>query len=157
MTHIYQLNIKARDEGHPGLPKHPVHSVNVNFNGFEGDFNNYRAKKGGKSEWAVSLMNYAKMLQLQDEGWNVQPGDLGENITTLGLEDISVSNVYQAGDLIIRITEPMKPCSNLAILPYVGQDMLKKFQQATMHNRGWYAEVLNPGRIEKGYTIERIC
>lgn len=51
------------------------------------------------------------------------------------------------------ITRPCDPCSNLYLLPYVGERRGPEFMKTMLQRRGWYARVLTPGRVRRGDPI----
>lgn len=156
---IYQVNTKGRTPGERGLPKSPVESVHISSGGLEGDYNNYRTKKlAGDMEQAVLLYPLEMIRTLNEEGWPVEPGDLGENVTTEGLayNDFVAGGVYQVGEALLEVTKPCDPCSNLAALPYVGEARKREFIKTLVNRRGWYARVLKEGRVRPGDRVGRV-
>ncbi|HEY6189450.1 MAG TPA: MOSC domain-containing protein [Pyrinomonadaceae bacterium] len=156
---IYQLNTKGRTPGGRGLPKSPVEAVHIGSDGLEGDYNYYRTKKlAGDTEQAVLLYPLEMIRTLNEEGWPVEPGDLGENVTTEGLayQDFVAGGVYEVGEALLEVTKPCVPCSNLAALPYVGEARKKEFIKTLVNRRGWYARVLKEGRVRPGDRVERV-
>ena len=120
---IYQINVKPKTAGQRGLPKRPVESAMVTYNGIDGDFNRWRhEKKQDDSELALLIMSLEKIRELNKEGWPIQPGDIGENITTIGIpyEDFAPGKRYKLGEAEIEICEKCDPCTNLYLLPYIG-------------------------------------
>ncbi len=163
---IYQLNIKPETPGERGLPKKPVEAAYVIARGIVGDFNKYRhEEKHDNPNMALLLLPLETIQQLNTEGWPVQPGDLGENITTHGIpyNSFAPGKRYALGNAEIEIAEPCTPCRNLAVLSYVGKERCTEFMRTLLYQngernnrRGWYARVLKEGEIKKGETIEEI-
>ena len=156
---IYQVNIKLRTPGQRGLPKSYVSAARIRKDGLEGDYNRYRSERlGSDPDQAVLLYPVEMIRRLDEEGWPVGPGDLGENITTEGLaySAFAPGSVYQAGEAVVEVTKPCDPCRNLSVLPYVGQERKKEFIKALVNRRGWYARVLREGLIRAGDPIERV-
>lgn len=154
---VFQLNVKPQVPGEVGLPKHPVDSVRLTAKGFDGDYNRYRQeKKNGTPDMAVLLMPLETLREIEKDGWPVKPGDIGENITTLGLaySDFPVGSRFQIGQAQIQISEPCTPCKTLGHLPYVGAEKAPVFIKAMLGRRGWYARVIKEGVIRKGDAIE---
>ena len=164
---VYQINVKPKTEGERGIPKLPVGGAQVSFQGIEVDFNRYRAERcEGDLDKALLLIPFETIQQLNEEKWPVQAGDLGENITTLGIPYglFQVGDKYLIGNsLEVKISRPCTACSNLEVLPYVGE-RLKEFVRALTwkdsgeikNRRGWYASVLTEGEIRTGDLIEKI-
>lgn len=147
---LLQLNIKPRVPGEYGLPKVPVERLEVSVNGAAGDYNNYRMRTlKGDPDQAIMLLTEEVIQQLRREGWPVQPGDFGENITLGGVaeSDLGAGTQVEAGELLLEISKPCDPCTELGVLPYVGQARRTEFIRTTKGRRGWYARVLRPGVI----------
>ena len=156
---IYQINVKPETPGERGLPKRPVERAIVSYQGINSDFNRYRSEKlKGRLEKALLIMPLEMIKQLNQEGWPISPGDLGENLTTAGIhyEDISSGQEYSVGEIEIKITEPCDSCGNLRMLPYVGRERWPDFNKLLQGRRGWYARVLKEGRISTGDLISRL-
>lgn len=161
---IYQLNCKHQITGERGIPKYPIESARITFQGLEGDYNRYRTeKKQNRREAALMLLPLETILQLNQENWPIEPGHLGENITTQGIayDSFAVGKIYQVGLAEIQITEPCTPCTNLYVLPYVGREKVLEFNKVlcpskSQNRRGWYAKVLKEGMAQKGDNIEEI-
>jgi MOSC domain-containing protein YiiM len=94
--------------------------------------------------------------ELNAEGWAVQVGDLGENITTAGIpyRSFAPGKTYAVGRAEIQITKRCDPCTNLYLLPYVGETKGPEFLKVMSGRRGWYASVLREGLIAEGDSIE---
>lgn len=162
---VVQINRKPETPGQHGLPKTPVESVHVSFHGLDGDFNRFRRDATNDSpNRAVMLLPLETIQRLDDEGWPVKPGDMGENITTEGIpyDDFTLGARYRLGEVVIQIAEPCTACKYLEDLPYVTEargvefiTSLTRVQNgAFMNRRGWYAAVISEGTITRGDTIE---
>ena len=161
---VVQVNRKPETPGQHGLPKIPAESVRVTTNGLEGDYNRFRTHaKGGDPARAVMLMPIEMLRELNAEGWPVQPGDMGENITSQGIpyNDFTIGARYQVGEAVIEIAEPCLACMNLASLPFIGEERGPAFIKtltrmegnALFNRRGWYAAVVQEGAVSPGDTI----
>ena len=53
------------------------------------------------------IMPIETLRELNAEGWPVQPGDMGENITSEGIpyDDFVIGRRYQLGEAVIEIAE----------------------------------------------------
>ncbi|MDA4129070.1 MAG: MOSC domain-containing protein [Thaumarchaeota archaeon] len=154
---VFQINVKPQTPGERGLPKHPVDSVFVTKAGVRGDFNKYRhEERADDFDSAMLLMPLETLQQLESEGWPIRPGDVGENVTTVGLsyDQFSPGKVFRLGDARIQISRPCDPCTNLYLLPYVGRSRGPEFLRTMLGRRGWYARVLSEGQIKKNDPIE---
>ena len=98
------------------------------------------------------------ILTLREEGWPIEPGDIGENITTLDIpyDSFVVGKQYEIGAAKIQISKPCTPCRNLHVLQYVGDARIPAFIKTLLNRRGWYARVLQEGSIRKGDLISEI-
>ena len=153
---VYQINVKERKEGERGLPKRPVNSAKISTPGLEGDYNVYRHDiLSGDLDSAVLFMPIEMLEQLNKEGWPVKPGDIGENITTIGIsyESFSPGKKCLIGKVETVISRACEPCKNLYLLPYVGANKGPEFMKSLIGRRGWYARVIKEGIVEKGDAI----
>ncbi len=156
---IYQINIKPEISGEHGLPKQPVGMMQVTSRGPAGDFNHYRHEKcHDDPDMAVLLFPLETIVQLNNEGWPLKAGDIGENFTTQGIPyaHFALGQHYQVGNAVVQIAKICKPCSNLKHLPYVGEEKKAPFIKTLLGRRGWYARVLQEGQVKIGDTIRQI-
>ena len=152
---IFQINVKPDTPGEVGLPKMPVESTIVTEWGLEGDYNRFRKKeKDNDRNMAVMIISTDILNALNNEGWPVKPGDLGENLTLANIDYASMvpGQQYKIGDVELEISIICNPCSNLYKLSYVGEEKGPKFIKTLMNRRGWYARVLKTGQISTGDT-----
>ena len=150
---IFQINKKPNIQGEPGLPKVSTETATVTKLGIQDDYNNFRSnKKGNDPKMALMLLSYDIISQLNEEGWPVKSGDLGENIMIEGIHysDFAPKNQYKIGNVEIEISFVCDPCMTLQNLPYIGKKNINSFIKALMGRRGWYAKVLKAGIIQKG-------
>jgi MOSC domain-containing protein YiiM len=153
---VRQVNVKPGTAGDVGLPKAPVPVLHVTAGGAEGDYNNYRTVElNGDPDQALLLVTEDLLNQLNREGWPLQPGDLGENLTVAGIaeSDLGAGVRLASGAVRIELTKPCKPCSELYTLPCVGPERGPAFLKATAGRRGWYAKVLAPGDLRPSDSI----
>jgi MOSC domain-containing protein YiiM len=159
MKKIVQINVKPKTPSEHGLPKTPVCSVVLSKSGLEGDYNNFRTiKKNRNPDMAVLVYPIETIHELNNEGWPIKPGDLGENFTIKGIPylKLSPSQKYQIGECIIEISLECDPCQNLSILPYIGELKIKEFIKSLMHRRGWYARVIKEGIVKQNSLVKQI-
>ncbi|MBT5748854.1 MAG: MOSC domain-containing protein [Candidatus Marinimicrobia bacterium] len=153
MKNIVQINIKPKILSEHGLPKTPVTSVTLSKSGLEGDYNNFRTlKKDQNPDMAVLVYPIETIHELNNEGWPIMPGDLGENFTLSGIphSHLSHNQQYQIGECIIEISFECDPCRNLSVLPYIGETKINEFIKTLMQRRGWYARVIKEGVVSTG-------
>ena len=147
---VLQLHVKPKTIGEFGLPKQPVPELRITSTGAEGDYNHYRATTlKGDPDQAILLVTQELLSQLRTEGWPVEPGHLGENIT---LDQVSESELrpgtrVRVAEVVLQVTKPCDPCTELYSLPYVGARRGAEFVRALVNRRGWYARVLIPGVV----------
>ena len=147
---IVQLSLKPREGRARGLPKQPVSVITVTAEGVQGDFNRWRTEKAaGDPDQAVLLMREETLAELRAEGWPVQPGELGENLTVADLPEDALRPGVQLrlGAVVLEVSKPCDPCTVLYSLPYVGVDRGAAFLRALNGRRGWFARVLRGGTV----------
>ena len=89
MATIVSINVS----GLGGVPKLPLKTAIVRFEGVEGDLNRFRTeRKNGDPRRAVSLFSLERILQLQKEGHPIDIGTAGENFTIEGI-DLSLIHI----------------------------------------------------------------
>ena len=133
-----------------GIPKLPRDRCLVTIAGLEGDGHNHEKHRSPLQ--AVSLIDEEILEAMQDEGHDLQPGMLGENLTLrgaaiqlLGLGD----RLRFSSGLEIEITKVRPPCYVL--------DELDPILKKIMWNRiGMYARVLHEGEVASGDSLEII-
>lgn len=157
MALLLRLSVKPRIPGEYGLPKQAVAQLDIAVDGAAGDYNNYRMRTlKGDPDQAIMVLSEDVIQQLRHEGWPVEAGDFGENITLGGVReaDLGVGTQVQAGDVCLEISKPCDPCTELGVLPYVGKARTAEFIKTTKGRRGWYARVLHPGSITLATPVE---
>ena len=153
---VIQISVKPDTPGEVGLPKMSVGQALVKKEGLEGDYNRARKKKKDNDpDMAVMIISTDILDQLNQEGWPVKPGDVGENltITNIDYKKIAAGQKYLIGEAEIGISFICEPCTNLYKLPYVGTQRGPEFMAAIMNRRGWYAGVLKEGLVSVGNTF----
>ena len=101
---LFQINKKPKSKGKPGLPKIPTHNAQVTRDGVLGDYNNFRdTKKNNDPNMALMILSTDILQDLNDEGWPVKPGDLGENLTLSNIDYsvIAPAQKYKIGGIEI--------------------------------------------------------
>jgi MOSC domain-containing protein YiiM len=83
---VVQVSLKPREGRARGLPKRAVRHLTITLEGVQGDFNRWRTETAhGDPDQAVLLLSAEILADLRAEGWPVEAGDLGENLTLAGL------------------------------------------------------------------------
>jgi len=143
--HLVSINISKG-----GIPKLPVDSVRVTFAGLEGDGHNH-AKHNNPIQ-AVCLQDIERLEELNGQGYDLKPGQAGENLTVekLSVNSLPIGAVLKfSSGVVLEISKVRKPCYVMdAIHPSLKEDALGR--------HGMYAKVLNEGWMSKSDTIEWI-
>jgi MOSC domain-containing protein YiiM len=154
---VVQLHLKPREGRARGLPKRAVSHLTITPQGVEGDFNRWRTEKAsGDPDQAVLLLSQEILADLRAEGWPVQPGELGENLTVADIPPGSLQPGarVRVGELLLEVSKACDPCTILYSLPYVGLARAPAFLRTLKGRRGWFARVLQGGTIRPEMPIE---
>lgn len=157
---ILRLSVKPKTPGEFGLPKQAVPTLTITTAGAEGDYNHYRATTlKGDPDQAILVLTQEVLDQLRAEGWPVQAGDIGENLTLGGVPEASLmpGTQLELGEVRLEITTPCEPCTELHSLPYVGKTRGAEFVKTMLDRRGWYARVLRPGLVRLDTPVRVIA
>jgi MOSC domain-containing protein YiiM len=139
---IISINISEKK----GIRKKPVDEVVISENcGIEGDAH-------ASSAWhrQVSLLALESIKKMQEKGLDVKPGDFAENITTEGLDLLSLpigTKLSIGSDVVGEVSQIGKECHNRCAIYYQAGDCV-------MPKEGIFIKVLKGGRIRKGDMIE---
>jgi MOSC domain-containing protein YiiM len=153
---VRRLSVKPQTEGERGLPKRAVPELRITAAGAEGDYNHYRTTKvKGDPDLAILVLTEEVIEALRREGWPVEPGDLGENLTLAGVPEASLKPGARLtiGEVVLEVSQPCDPCSETYVLPYVGRDKGPEFVRTLVGRRGWFTRVLSPGTIVAGAPV----
>lgn len=138
---IISVNISPRKT----VRKKPVEEAQVIENhGLEGD-----AHTG---EWhrQVSLLAMESIQKMIDKGLSVGPGDFAENLTTEGIELISLpigKKLKVGNEILLEVTQIGKECHTKCAIFYQAGDCV-------MPREGIFAKVLGGGIVKPGDEIE---
>jgi MOSC domain-containing protein YiiM len=128
-----------------GVRKKPVVEALIRTDyGIEGDAHS-------SSEWhrQVSLLALESIKKMQEMGLDVHPGDFAENITTEGIDQLSlpVGTRLQIGDAIIgEVSQIGKECHTRCAIYYQAGDCV-------MPKEGIFIKVIHGGKIRKGDDV----
>lgn len=143
---IVSINI-----GPGGIPKQPVERCNVTFTGLENDWHNH--EKHRSPNVAVSFLDIEDLDDFVNEGFEVYPGAMAENVTVRGMN----VDALEVGDrlrfpsgLEVEITKRRRPCY---VLDPISPDMKTK----CVGRCGMMAKVLTPGELRVGDVIEVVA
>lgn len=133
-----------------GIPKLPVDFIRVTSAGLEGDGHNH--EKHRTSIQAVCLQDIEKLNELREEGYPLEAGTTGENLTMRGLDvnHLPVGTILRfSSGVVMELTKVRKPCYVLdAIHPKLKEDIVGRC--------GLYAKVLQEGALNTGDWVELI-
>lgn len=147
---VLQVSVSAG-----GVPKLPVTEAWVGPYGLAGDGHSERTQHGGPHR-AVCLFGVEVIERLQAEGHPAEPGSVGENLTTVGIEWslLPVGTRAQVGDtVLLELASPVTPCAtqrpNFSYGRYSRISIDEHPADARM-----YARVLREGTVRPGDPIE---
>ena len=151
MATIVSINVSELG----GVPKLPVKTAVVRFEGVEGDLNRFRMeRKNGDPGRAVCIFSMERILQLQEEGHPIDIGTAGENFTIEGIDwpKMEVGMMIRFGSTLIRLSEPCAPCSKIG-----GSFMGNEFSRIDQNKRRgwsrWSASVIEEGAVSVGDAV----
>ena len=139
---VVSLNISEKK----GVRKKPVDEVLVMADyGIEGDAH-------ASSEWhrQVSLLALESVKKMRDMGLDVNPGDFAENITTEGLDLVSLplgTKINIGGVVVGEVSQIGKECHTRCAIYYQAGDCV-------MPKEGIFIKVITGGSIRVGDSVE---
>ncbi|MFZ2950521.1 MAG: MOSC domain-containing protein [Desulfuromonadaceae bacterium] len=130
-----------------GERKKPVESVELRENhGIVGD--------GHAGDWhrQVSLLAQESIDKMRAMGLDVNAGDFAENITTTGIDLVSlpIGSRLQIGETLLEVTQIGKECHTRCAIYYQAGDCV-------MPKEGIFAKVITGGTIRPGDGIELVA
>jgi MOSC domain-containing protein YiiM len=126
-----------------GERKKPVETVELRMNhGIVGDAH------AGDWHRMVSLLAQESIDKMCALGLDVTAGDFAENITTSGIDLVSlpIGSRLKIGETLLEVTQIGKECHNRCAIYYQAGDCV-------MPKEGIFAKVLAPGTIKAGDEI----
>lgn len=96
--------------------------------------------------WLAEYPHHAPLLT---------PGGFGENLTTTGLNEdtVSLGDTFAIGTAVLQVTHPRQPCFKLA-LRFADKTLGKRMLQTS--RTGWYTQVLTPGTVTPNDNIQTL-
>ena len=146
---VLQVSVSAG-----GIPKLPVPNARVTRMGLEGDRHREDTVHGGPSR-AVCLFGIEVIERLQSEGHPVEPGGVGENLTTSGIEwsTLPIGAVARVGEsLVLEISKPAMPCATQRP-NFIGGRFGRMSIEAHPSDSRMYGRVLAEGEVRAGDEI----
>ncbi len=128
-----------------GVRKKPVDKALVKTDyGIEGDAH-------ASSEWhrQISLLALESIRKMQEMGLEVKPGDFAENITTEGLDLVSLplgTKINLGSEVIGEVSQIGKECHTRCAIYYQAGDCV-------MPKEGIFVKVIKGGKIKEGDKI----
>lgn len=142
MAHVEAVCISENK----GERKKPVESVELRENhGIIGD--------GHAGDWhrQLSLLAAESIEKMRTMGLDVKAGDFAENITTSGIELVSlpIGSHLQIGATLLEITQIGKECHTRCAIYYQAGDCV-------MPKEGVFAKVITSGTVRSGDEIRMV-
>ncbi len=139
---VVSVNVSAKK----GVRKKPVAEIVIDENfGIRGDAH-------ASSEWhrQVSLLALESIRTMQDKGLDVNPGDFAENITTEGIDLVSLpvgTEMAIGSEVVGTVSQIGKECHNRCAIYYQAGDCV-------MPKEGIFIVILKGGTVKAGDPIE---
>jgi MOSC domain-containing protein YiiM/GNAT superfamily N-acetyltransferase len=147
---VLQVNVSPG-----GVPKRPVDAAHVGLLGLDGDRHDHDWVHGGPHR-AVALFGIEAIERVRADGHPaVEPGAVGENITTAGIElaRLAVGTRLAIGDeVVLEISSPANPCEVIKGAFRRGKSGRISILLHPDDSR-MYARVLDEGTIRPGDAI----
>ncbi len=144
---LVQINVSAG-----GMPKIPVAEAKVSRDGVAGDWQTNRKYHGGPDR-AICLFSQELYAWLAEQhGIALQPGSVGENFTTAGvdLQTLRIGDRLRVGQCVIEITNVRVPCKNLL-------QWDPRLLKAIKGHSGWVAKVIEEATVRPGDLVELLA
>jgi len=136
-----------------GVPKHPVPTADIGWNGLSGDHQADR-KHHGRPFQAVCLWSSQVLDHLSGNGHPIGPGSAGENLTLSGLDwDLLRPGArMQVGTALLELSFPAIPCQKQAQW-FADRDFKRIAHEVNPGLVRWYAWVRQPGTVGQGDPV----
>ena len=141
---VVSINVSDRK----GVRKKPVGEAVIRTDyGIEGDAHS-------SSEWhrQVSLLALESIKKMQEMGLDVHPGDFAENITTEGIDLISLplgTRIQIGRDILGEVSQIGKECHTRCAIYYQAGDCV-------MPKEGIFIKVIQGGIVRTGDTVSLV-
>ena len=127
-----------------GVPKIPVDSADIRFEGISGDEQNDKKHHGGIMR-AICVLENELLVKLQSEGHPIMPGTTGENLLVEGF-NLSIGSIISIGTVELEVVSAATPCKTISKSftdGFFNRMSDKKYPRETR----WYCRVLKEGTI----------
>lgn len=98
----------------------------------------------------VSLLAIESINKMRDMGFNLVPGDFAENLTTEGLELVTLpigTKLSVGEEVLLEVTQIGKEC-------HTGCAIFKQVGKCIMPKEGIFAKVIQGGAVKEGDPIQ---
>ncbi len=146
---VVQVNVSPG-----GVPKLPVEAARIGRLGLDGDGHDHDHVHGGPHR-AVSLLALEAIERVQADGHRIEPGAVGENLTTVGIELslLPVGTRLAIGDeVVLELSSPANPCDVIKGVFTAGKSGRISILLHPSDSR-MYARVLTQGVVHEGDRI----
>ncbi len=108
------------------------------------------AHADSSSHRQVSLIAIESIQKMRDKGYEVGPGDFAENLTTEGIDLVSIpvgSQVTVGDEVVLEISQIGKECHTRCAI-------FNKMGECIMPEEGVFAKVIRSGTVRTGDEIK---
>ena len=146
MAHVVSIVYRPKGTGRPQdrYSREPVERVRVvEFQGIEGDM------KGGSTDRQLNVMHAEVLAELGTEGFQVAPGQMGEQIVFAGVDPAALvaGARLRLGTAVIEVVEPRTGCARF--------EMIQGKPRGDAKGRlGVIARVVSGGQVAVGDAVE---
>lgn len=130
-----------------GVPKHPLDEAVITPDGVLGD--HHAHEKHNRPDRAISLLDLETIHELNAEGFALDPGTAGENLTVegLNLQELEPGTKLVIGEVVLRLERLRKPC-------YVLKTIDPRLEDAMQGRCGSMASVIQEGTLRAGFPVQ---
>ena len=127
-----------------GVPKTPVESVKIDYQGLVGD-NQHDKKHHGGVMRAVCVLENEILKKLQEEGHPISPGTTGENLLVSGY-NLTIGSIFSIGEVELEVVSAATPCKTIRD-SFTNGDFNRLSHKKYPGDTRWYCKVLRTGNI----------
>ena len=127
-----------------GVPKTPVQSVKIDYQGLVGD-NQHDKKHHGGVMRAVCVLEEKILKKLQTEGHPILPGSTGENLLVSGY-DLKIGSIFSIGEVELEVVSAATPCKTIRD-SFTNGNFNRLSHKKYPGDTRWYCKVLRTGNI----------
>ena len=127
-----------------GVPKTPVESVKIDYQGLVGD-NQHDKKHHGGVMRAVCVLENEILKKLQEEGHPISPGTTGENLLVSGY-NLTIGSTFSIGEVELEVVSAATPCKTIRD-SFTNGNFNRLSHKKYPGDTRWYCKVLRTGNI----------